>query len=294
MSTPLSCLRAPLHLRQPQIPLSALSYRWDTLPPTPRQLKHASEFFSKEPPKFLWSAPKFKTMDWGDSPEVCFLGRSNVGKSSLLNALLNKKIAHASSKPGRTRAMNAFAVGGSEDNGSNRLVVLDMPGYGKGGQADWGTQILKYLDKRKELKRAFLLIDAEHGVKDSDRFVIDMFKEHRVPYQIVLSKVDRALFGKKKHLGPAALEGRLEVLKGKMNQVKNIIQPDTEEDGGAVGEVLACSSERSIEGKRMGIDDVRFAMLHAAGLELRPKTKLVSPEVIVPFEEIFGTDGSGR
>lgn len=231
-------------------------------------------------------------MDWGDSPEVCFLGRSNVGKSSLLNALLNKKIAHASSKPGRTRSMNAFAVGDPEDNGKNRLVVLDMPGYGKGGRAEWGTQILKYLEKRKELKRAFLLIDAEHGIKESDRQIVDLFKEHAVPYQVVLSKVDRVLFDGKRNPSPAVLEKRLLALQGKMEDVREVVQPDSEEDGGAVGEVIACSSERWVEGKRMGIDELRFAMLHAAGLELRPKAKLAAPVEVVPFEEIF-QDRSG-
>src|SRR5450432_2428333 len=76
---------------------SALSYHWDTLPPTKAQLHHAETFFTKHPPTFLWSAPKFKSMSFGDSPEVCFLGRSNVGKSSLLNTLLGKKMAHTSS-----------------------------------------------------------------------------------------------------------------------------------------------------------------------------------------------------
>jgi GTP-binding protein len=232
-------------------------------------------------------------MDWGDSPEVCFLGRSNVGKSSLLNALLCKKIAHTSSKPGRTRAMNAFAVGGAEDNGKNRLVVLDMPGYGKGGRAEWGTQILKYLGQRKELKRAFLLVDAEHGVKETDRQLIDLFKEKEVPYQIVLSKVDRVLFDGSRTPSQGALESRFSQLRRTMESVKELVQPGTEEDGGAVGEVIACSSEKWIEGKRMGIDAVRFAMLQAAGLELRPKVKLAAPVEIVPYEEIFGMGKSG-
>jgi GTP-binding protein len=267
-------------------PSSSLSYHWDTLPPTAEQLKHAAKFFQKQPPTFLWSAPKFKTMDYGDSPEVCFLGRSNVGKSSLLNALLVKKIAHTSSKPGRTREMNAFAVGGSENDKTNRLVVLDMPGYGKGGRAEWGTQILKYLGQRKELKRAFLLIDAQHGIKPSDRQLIELFQEQAVPYQIVLSKVDRVLFNGSRTPSQGALESRFSELRRTMESVKEIMQPDAEEDGGAVGEVIACSSEKWIEGKRLGIDAVRFAMLQAAGLELRPRTQLASPVEIVSHEEL--------
>ncbi|KAH8790298.1 P-loop containing nucleoside triphosphate hydrolase protein [Hyaloscypha finlandica] len=268
-------------------PTSALSYHWDTLPPTPAQLNHAAKFFKLQPPTFLWSAEKFKTMDFGNSPEVCFLGRSNAGKSSLLNALLCKNIAHTSSKPGRTRLMNAFAVGGAEDNGKNRLVVLDMPGYGKGGRAEWGTQIMKYLEKRKELKGTFLLVDAEHGVKKSDQQLLAMIKDIGVPYQVILSKADKIVFPGSRTPSSQALETRLTELRRTMESVKEAVQPNSEDDGGAVGEVVACSSEKWIEGKRMGIDEVRFAMLRAAGLEYRPSIPLARPVEIVPHEEIF-------
>ena len=273
------------------IPQSSFSYHWDTLPPTVEQLKHAEQFFQKQAPTFLWSAPKFKTMSWGESPEVCFLGRSNVGKSSLLNALLGKKIAHTSSKPGRTRLMNAFAVGGAGDNGNNRLVVLDMPGYGKGGRAEWGTQILKYLEKRKELKRAFLLVDAEHGIKESDHHLIELFQERAVPYQIILSKADKVLFYGSRPPSKDALEFRLSQLRRIMEGVKMAVQPDMEDDGETVGEVIACSSEKRIEGKLMAIDAVRFAMLRAAGLHFQPKVKMASPVEVVPHDVVFGTDG---
>lgn len=227
-------------------------------------------------------------MSFGDSPEVCFLGRSNVGKSSLLNILLGKKLAHTSSKPGRTKCMNAFAVGGSQDNGKNRLVVLDMPGYGKGGRAEWGQEILKYLGKRKQLMRAFLLVDAEHGVKESDRQILALFKQQQVPYQVILSKVDRVLFPGSRMPSPGALEARFSDLRRTMETVKEAVQPDTEEDGGAVGEVIACSSEKWIEGKMLGIDALRFAMLRAVEMELQPKAKLAAPVEIVSYEEIFG------
>jgi GTP-binding protein len=238
------------------------------------------------PPTFLWSAEKFKTMDFGNSPEVCFLGRSNVGKSSLLNALLCKRIAHTSSKPGRTKLMNAFAVGNLEDP-TRRLVVLDMPGYGKGGRAEWGTQIMKYLEKRKELKRAFLLVDAEHGVKNSDKQLLEMFNEKNIPYQVVLSKADRVVFPGSRRPSPEALEARMSELRRTMESVREAVQPDTEEDGSAIGEVIACSSEKWVNGKRMGIDAVRFAMLQAAGLEYRPKVSLAKPVEIVSYEELF-------
>jgi GTP-binding protein len=279
----------------PHIPSAALSYHWDTLPPTPEQLKHAAQFFEKQPPNFLWSAPKFKTMDFGDSPEVCFLGRSNVGKSSLMNAILGRKIAHTSSKPGRTKCMNAFAIGDDRDNdGTNRLVVLDMPGYGKGGREEWGTQVIKYLTKRKELKRAFLLIDSHHGVKDSDKMIIALFKEQAIPFQIVMSKADKILFDGNRRCSDQAMANKIITLRKTMEGIQKLVQPDREEDSGATGEVFACSSEKWINGKRMGVDGVRFAMLQAAGLEFRPKIKLASPVEIVPFDQIFGNHESQK
>ena len=228
-------------------------------------------------------------MSFGDSPEVCFLGRSNVGKSSLLNALLGEKIAHTSSKPGRTRSMNAFAVGGDEDNGKNRLVVLDMPGYGKGGRAEWGNEIMKYLEKRSQLKRAFLLVDAVHGVKTSDEQLLALFREQNIPHQIVLAKVDRLLFPTARLPSEGALEARFAELRRTMEAVKGLIQPDVEDISGVLGELIACSSEKRANGMKLGINSVRHAMLQAVGLEYQlPKKRVTNPEII-PFDQISWT-----
>ena len=128
-----------------------LAYYWDTAPPTATQLRRAEKFFGEAPPKLMFSASKFRTIDNSAMPEVAFLGRSNVGKSSLLNALMGQKICHTSSKPGRTRSMNFFAVGGEDGHGNlGKLAVLDMPGYGKGSQEEWGPEIMKYLVGRKQ------------------------------------------------------------------------------------------------------------------------------------------------
>ena len=134
---------APINRDYLKIPENELCLRWETTPPTPSQLKQADIFFQTQQPEFVWSAAKFRTIDFAGAPEVAFLGRSNIGKSSLLNALLGKNICHTSSKPGRTRTMNGISVHGG------KLVVLDMPGYGHGSEAEWGSEIMKYLSARK-------------------------------------------------------------------------------------------------------------------------------------------------
>lgn len=230
-------------------------------------------------------------MAFGDSPEVCFLGRSNVGKSSILNALVGGKMAHISSKPGRTKSMNAFSVGGSEQDSNNRLVVLDMPGYGLGGQTEWGVEIIKYLGRRKQLKRAFLLIDADHGPKASDISMIQLFNHHKVPFQVILSKIDKVLASSNARRVPSKddFSHRLERLDSILESTKSLLQKDIElDEGHVVGEIIACSSRPSVVGNKLGIDAVRFATLRAAGLHFQPEVKLAPAVEIVPFEEIFG------
>lgn len=129
-----------------------LCYYWDTKPPTPSQLAFADKLFipSRHSPLKLWSASKFRTTPLSSiEPEVAFLGRSNVGKSSLLNAIMGQDICWTSSKPGRTREMNAFGIGGTK-GGEHKVVLLDMPGYGKASRAEWGMEIMKYLQGRKQ------------------------------------------------------------------------------------------------------------------------------------------------
>lgn len=131
---------------------SDLCYYWDTKPPTPSQLAFADKLFipSRHSPLKLWSASKFRTTPLSSiEPEVAFLGRSNVGKSSLLNAIMGQDICWTSSKPGRTREMNAFGIGGTK-GGEHKVVLLDMPGYGKASRAEWGMEIMKYLQGRKQ------------------------------------------------------------------------------------------------------------------------------------------------
>lgn len=126
----------------------------------------------------------------GDLPEVAFAGRSNVGKSSLINAVTGRnKLARASTEPGRTRELNFFRVG-------ERLRLVDLPGYGyaKAGKADikrWTGLTRDYLRGRAALKRVLLLVDGRHGLKPHDKEVMDALDTAAVNYQIVLTKADK-------------------------------------------------------------------------------------------------------
>lgn len=123
-------------------------------------------------------------------PEVAFAGRSNVGKSSLLNALAGRKnLARASAEPGRTRELNFFDLGGA-------LRLVDLPGYGyaRAARRDverWSRLVRDYLRGRPALRRACLLIDARHGLKPADREVMDLLDQAAVNYQIILTKTDK-------------------------------------------------------------------------------------------------------
>ena len=149
-----SPLNQSASLKITSVPAGVLSYYYDTDPPTAAELKRAKHFFTSHPPKLIFVAGKFYQVKQTSVPEVAFLGRSNVGKSSLLNALMGKEVCYTSRHPGRTQTMNGFAIGGPDGVGNmGRLTVLDMPGYGKGSHEEWGKEIIKYLVGRKEYAR---------------------------------------------------------------------------------------------------------------------------------------------
>ena len=125
-----------------------------------------------------------------DRAEVCFAGRSNVGKSSLINALTGRKaLARASNTPGRTQEINYFALGDSH-------YLVDLPGYGYANAplpkvAAWQALLKQYLSGRVTLRRAFVLIDARHGIKEVDEEILSLLDSAAVTFQCVLTKADK-------------------------------------------------------------------------------------------------------
>lgn len=126
-------------------------YHWDTVAPNQAEISYAQDMFkvTKHSPNHLWCRSSFRDIPMSDLPEVALLGRSNAGKSSLINALVGKKICNASPKPGRTQVLNGFGIGGTK-GGESKVVVVDTPGYGYGSNAVSGPELLKYLSKRQQ------------------------------------------------------------------------------------------------------------------------------------------------
>ena len=146
---------------------------------------------------FLKSAPGLQFLPEPDAPEIAFAGRSNVGKSSLLNKLTNRNgLARTSNTPGRTQELNFFDVGAGEEGGVPVLRLVDMPGYGfakapKELVRKWRHLINDYLRGRAVLRRALVLIDSRHGIKDVDREIMTMLDKAAVTYHVVLTKADK-------------------------------------------------------------------------------------------------------
>lgn len=143
------------------------------------------------PVTFLRPVQNLKELPDESFPEVAFAGRSNVGKSSMINFLFgNRSVAKTSSTPGRTQALNFFQLGNSE------FRFVDMPGYGyaKAPKAlvdSWNDLLKLYLKGRFQLQRVFLLIDARHGLKPNDLEIMKLLDDAAVTYQIILTKVDK-------------------------------------------------------------------------------------------------------
>lgn len=192
------------------------------------------------PIAFLKSAPALQHLPAPSVPEIAFAGRSNVGKSSLLNALTNRNgLARTSVTPGRTQELNYFDVG-------NPLAfrLVDMPGYGfakapKDVVRKWRFLVNDYLRGRAVLKRTLVLIDSRHGLKDVDRELLEMLDVAAVSYRLVLTKTDKI-----KASDLAAVQAATEV--------------EARKHPAAHPQVIATSSE-----KGMGIAELRAAVLEA-------------------------------
>jgi GTP-binding protein len=193
------------------------------------------------PVSFLKSAPELKFLPDPAAPEIAFAGRSNVGKSSLLNRLTNRSgLARTSNTPGRTQELNFFDVGEPL-----RLRLVDMPGYGfakapKDVAKRWRWLVNDYLRGRQVLKRALVLIDSRHGVKEIDREIMKMLDDAAVSYRLVLTKADK--------IKASALAA-----------VQTATEDEARKRPAAHPEVIATSSE-----KGLGMDRLRAAVLEAA------------------------------
>jgi len=201
------------------------------------QERKASRLFSGRV-DFLLSAPQLKFLPEPTVPEIAFAGRSNVGKSSLLNALTGRKaIARASVTPGRTQELNFFEVGQP-----TLFRLVDMPGYGFAKAPvkvveRWKNLVKSYLRGRQVLARNLVLVDSRHGLKDVDREMMKMLDEAAVGYRIVLTKADK-------------------IKASELERVANKVSEEARKHPAAFPELHLTSSE-----KGMGIAELRAALV---------------------------------
>ena len=197
-----------------------------------KQLEVARNLFVKNKTNFVLGVAKLEQLPITELPEVAFAGRSNVGKSSIINAVTNQKgLAKTSNTPGRTQQLNFF-------NLVDKIHLVDLPGYGfaKAPEAQvkqWQKVIFAYLQGRVNLKRVFVLIDSRHGIKDVDLEIMDLLDKAAVTYQIVLTKLDK-------------------IGAGSLAKVKADVEAEVKKHAAAYNKVLTTSSEKNI-----GIDELR-------------------------------------
>lgn len=194
-------------------------------------LQKAAALFN-EPVNFVLSVANLSQLPLSELDEIAFAGRSNVGKSSIINTLFNqKKLAKTSNTPGRTQQLNYF-------NLNNKLHLVDLPGYGYAEAPEklvkqWQSLIFDFLRGRVNLKRVFLLVDSRHGLKKVDKEVMEMLDKAAVTYQIILTKSDK-------------------VSEKELQKQIRLLDEEIKKHAAAYPEVIATSSE-----KNSGIDFLR-------------------------------------
>lgn len=179
--------------------------------------------------KFVGSFEKVAALPNTHFPEYAFIGRSNVGKSSLINAVVGAPVARTSNTPGRTQSLNLFNI-------DDRVMIMDLPGYGyarvsKADAMRWLGRLEEYLLHRRQLKRLFILIDSRIGPRDSDLDLMDFCDANAIPYQIVYTKKDKRV---------------------REQQQQTINHAN---HGAMVPEIIETSAE-----KKMGLDPIRAAI----------------------------------
>lgn len=176
--------------------------------------------------KFVGSFSTVESLPKTQFAEYAFVGRSNVGKSSLINAVVGEKVARTSNTPGRTQELNLFNI-------DDRVLIVDLPGYGyarvsKECSARWACRLEKYLLVRSQLKRLFILIDSRVGPKDSDMELMDFCDANGILYQIVYTKKDKKV------------------------REEQQVELSHKKHGAMIPEILETSAE-----KKTGLDDLR-------------------------------------